>query len=181
MQRWFVFVLFLFFVSCKADLSKIRSPEDIKTLPQLSINGFHADYKISSMLRAEAYAPLMNKYTLNKNYVEFPDGLEVKFYDDDFHVRTSLTCDYAIDYPEKELWKFSGNVIIKSVEGGTLKTQELYFDQKTKKIYSIKYVEVTSPDGSVIRGKGGFEANYNFTVYEFKNVDGVINFQRDKF
>ena len=181
--KWFAFFLAfsLIFYSCKTDLSKVKPPADIKNLPQLSIQNFNAKYKISNILRAEAYAPLMNKYTIDKNYIEFPKGVNVKFYNDYFHVNTSLTCEYAINYPDKELWKFSGNVVIKSNDGGTLKTQELYFDQKTQKIYSIKYVEVTDPQGSVIRGKGGFEANYNFTVYEFKNVDGVLNFKSTDF
>ncbi len=177
-REWFVLFLLVIFSSCKTDLSKIKPPEDINSLPQLSITNFHAHYKISNALKAEAFAPVMNKYTIKKNIVEFPKGVDVKFYDQNFHVSTSLVCDYAVNYPQQELWKFSGNVVIKSVDGGVLKTQELYFDQKTQKIYSVKYVEVTDNQGTVIRGKGGFEANYNFTVYEFKNVDGILSFKK---
>lgn len=175
--KWFVLFFLLIFSSCKTDLSKIIPPEDINTLPQLSISNFKAQYKIGNSLKAEAFAPLMNKYTIQKNTVEFPDGVNVKFFDESFHVTTSLKCDEAINYPQQELWRFSGNVVIESLQGGTLSTQELYFDQKSQKIYSVKYVEVADPQGSVIRGKGGFEANYDFTVYEFKNVDGTLAYK----
>jgi len=165
--------------SCKTDLSKVKPPEDINKRPQLSIENYHASYKISNRLRAEAYAPIMNKYNIVKNYVEFPEGADVKFYDDNFEPNTTLICKYGINYPADELWIFRGDVEIMSKQGGLLKTQELFFNQKTKKIYSVKYVEVTDVDGNVIRGKGGFESNYDFTIYEFKNVDGVINLPED--
>ena len=166
--------------SCKTDLSKVSQPDDIKNLPQLSITDFNAFYKTDSKLKVEAYAPVMNRYTIQNNYVEFPEGVDVKFYDDDYNVSTSLNCNYAINYLQQELWKFSDSVVIISQQGGELKTQELYFDQKSQKIYSIKYVEVTDLQGTLIRGKGGFESNYDFTVYEFKNVDGILSFYQEE-
>lgn len=178
--KWFVLCFLLIFSSCKTDLSKIVPPEDINSLPQLSITNFKAQYKIANSLKAEAFAPIMNKYTIQKNTVEFPDGVNVKFFDKSFHITTSLKCDEAINYPQQELWRFSKNVVIESQQGGTLSTQELYFDQKTQKIYSVKYVEVKDPQGNIIRGKGGFEANYDFTVYEFKNVDGTLAYKNSE-
>ena len=172
--KWLFVFLFLIISSCKTDLSKISSPDNIKDLPQLSITDFRATYKTNSQLKVEAYAPVMNKYTIQDNYVEFPKGVDVKFFDDDYNVSTSLKCKYAINYLQQELWKFSDSVVIVSQKGGQLETQELYFDQKNQKIYSVKYVEVTDPQGTIIRGKGGFESNYDFTIYEFKNVDGVL-------
>ncbi len=175
--KWFVF-LFLLSSGCKPDLSKIRPPADISNLPQLSVTNYHSYYKISSKLKAEATSPLMEKFKKKKNEVVFPQGLNIKFYDDVFNITTSLNCKYAVNYPSKMLWKFSDDVVVKNYRGGMLKTQELFFDQKNQKIYSVKFVEVTDPEGTVIRGKGGFEANMDFSVYEFKNVDGMINMQK---
>lgn len=173
---WKWFVAFLLFInSCSPDLSKIKPPEDISNLPQITVKKFSSFYKISSKLKVELKAPLMYKYTITDNKVEFPEGINVKFYDDNFNVMTTLTCKNAINYPQKKLWKFSKDVEVKNIRGGVLKTQELFFDQKNQKIYSVKFVEVEDSDGTVIRGKGGFEANYDFSIYEFKNVDGIIN------
>lgn len=173
--KWFFVYIFLILLnSCKTDLSKIPQPDAIDQLPQLSVSNFTAYYKISSSLKAEAKAPIMNKYTILKNYTEFPYGVDVIFYDEDFVVNTSLTCKYAIQYTNQDLWRFSDDVVVESTKGGVLKTQELYFDQKKQMIYSVKYVEVTDPQGTIIRGKGGFESNYDFTIYEFKNVDGIM-------
>jgi len=179
--KWVVVFCFLVLLGCKTDLSKVKPPEDIDKLPQLSITNFHAFYKMSSNLKAEAFAPVMDKYNIGKNYVEFTQGVDVKFYDEDFNPSTTLFCEYAINYPDEELWKFSGNVEVVSENGGILKTPELFFNQKDEKIYSVKYVEVTDTTGSVIRGKGGFESNYDFTIYEFKNVDGIINLPNDSY
>lgn len=177
--KWLLLSVLITLTACKTDLSKISAPDDIKSMPQLSVTDFKAYYKTGSELKVEAYAPVMNKYTINKNYVEFPEGVDVKFYDDDYNVSTSLICKYAINYTDQELWKFSDSVVIESVQGGELKTQELYFDQKNEKIYSVKFVEVTDPQGTLIRGKGGFESNYDFTIYEFKNVDGILSFYQE--
>lgn len=180
-KKWLLLsLIFVFAVGCKTDLSKVKQPEDIKNLPQLSITNFEAEYKMGAMLRAKAYAPVMNKYTIQNNYVEFPEGVDVKFFDENFDIATSLICKYAINYSQQELWKFSDSVVIINEGGGVLKTQELYFDQKNEKIYSVKFVEVTDVGGTVIRGKGGFESNYDFTIYEFKNVDGEITFFEDE-
>ncbi len=75
---------------------------------------------------------------------------------------------------KQQLWKATDNVIITGKNGSTMKTEEIYGNEKDEKIYSIKYVEVADPDGTIIRGKGGFESNFNFTNYKFKNVDGII-------
>jgi len=174
MKWFFVYFFIILLASCKTDLSKVPQLDAMEQLPQLSVTNFTAYYKISSSLKAEAKAPVMNKYTIQKNYTEFPFGVEVKFYDEGFIVNTSLNCSYAINYTNQELWRFSDDVVVESTKGGTLKTQELYFDQKKQMIYSVKYVEVTDPNGTIIRGKGGFESNYDFTIYEFKNVDGIM-------
>lgn len=175
--KWFV-VFLLVLNSCSPDLSKIKPPEDISNLPQITVKNFSAYYKISSKLKVELKAPLMYKYTISDNKVEFPEGVHIKFYDDNFNIITTLKCKNAINYPKKNLWKFSKDVEVKNIRGGVLKTQELFFDQKNQKIYSVKFVEVADEEGTVIRGKGGFEANYDFSIYEFKNVDGIINLNK---
>ncbi len=164
---------FVLFFSCKTDLSKVKQPEDITKRPDLSVLNFEAEYKNDGILQAVAYSPIMNKY-IKENYTEFPKGVDVKFFDKYMNVATTLKCKYAINYGTQKLWKFSDSVVIRNSNDGILRTQELYFDQTNEKIYSIKYVEVVDKIGTVIRGKGGFEANYDFTFYEFKNVDGTI-------
>ena len=179
MRKIFFFIAsMLIIVSCEPKLNTLPQDIDFENEPDLKIHNFHMLYKMDLKLRAEAQAPILRKYTRKKQITDFPEGVEIKFYDETITEKAYLTADYAINYTKKQLWKFEGNVLIKNPQGSYLKTQELYFDQNNQKIYSIKFVEVVDAQGTVIRGKGGFEANIDFTRYSFKNVDGVVNYYK---
>ncbi len=179
MKKWLILILLISLYGCEAKLSKLPQDLDFETEPDLKVKNFRMWYKMDSKLRAEAWAPILNKYTRKKHQTVFPEGIKIKFYDENITEKAFLQADYAVEYTNKNLWKFEKNVLIKNPQGSYLKTQELYFDATKKKLYSVKYVEVVNSDGTQIRGKGGFEANLDFTEYRFKNVDGIVNYYKN--
>ena len=60
-----------------------------------------------------------------------------------------------------------------SKKNETLNAEELIWDEKNGKIYSDKFVKITTAD-EIIYGEG-FEANEDFTNYKIKNIKGTIN------
>ena len=171
----FLIIISFYFFSCSNKLEKIPSTYIKENQPDVTLINFYTKFNSNEQLRIEAEAPIAYFFlNIDNPYREFPDGLLVNIFDNNFNITSSVKSDYAIYYDKQKLGKASGNVVVKSENGGLLKTQELYIDQNTAKIYSIKYVEVLVKDGTIIRGKGGFESNLDFTIYEFKNVDGVI-------
>lgn len=162
-----------FLVGCKNDVNKIPQFEDFSQKPALEIKNFESYYKSNSKLQLFIKAPIMEKYT-EKNSILFREGVNMIFFSEKLDTIVNLNCKYAENYTNERLWKFANDVVVVSQDGGILKTQELYFDQKKEKIYSLKIIELTDTLGNFIRGKGGFEANFSFTIYEFKNVDGII-------
>ncbi len=177
MRKLAILFLIVIFAGCKAKLSELPQELDFANEPDLLMENMRLWYKLNSKLKAEAFTPVLKKYE-NRDIMEFPKGVKVDFYDENLNKITSLRADYAINQPSKKLWKFSGNVFIQRADGTYLKTQELFFDENTKKIYSAKYVEVGDNSGSVIRGKNGFKSDIEFKHYSFANVDGIIkNFQ----
>ncbi len=173
-QKLFFIIILFFIFSCSNDLEEIKPFQLRDDIPNVSVKNLYTIYNSNSRMQAEIFAPIMNQYQTDNPYMEFPEGVEMYFFDNNFDTTSSLTADYAVYYMKQQLWKATDNVIITGKNGSTMKTEEIYGNEKDEKIYSIKYVEVADPDGTIIRGKGGFESNFNFTNYKFKNVDGII-------
>ena len=69
-----------------------------------------------------------------------------------------------------------GNVVITTHDGNILKTEQLYFDQNNKWLFSNHFVEIVSDNGSLAKGNI-FDSNTDFTlftIYEMSNSLMVI-------
>jgi LPS export ABC transporter protein LptC len=60
-----------------------------------------------------------------------------------------------------------GNVFVQAENGMRVKTQKLFWDQKTHRVTSDTYVQLTTKKGDVLRGKG-LDAAEDFSSWEFK-------------
>lgn len=164
------------FFSCEKNLEKSSRIKSADSLPKVVINDTRIMYSDSLKVQMQLQAPEIIEHTeLDTPYTEFTKGVQVEFYDDSLAVESSLKANYAVYYNQKELWEYKGDVVLVNQQGDRLKTQQLYADREAKKIYSTKLVRITSPDGTVVKGAGGFESNLRFTEYQFKDVSGKIN------
>ncbi len=167
-----IFLLTLF--SCKTDLDEIRALMHKEELPDVIVENLLAQYSINGNLQVKLTSPKANRYTSKKKeYSQFPDGITLMFFDKNMNLHSSLKADYAIYYEKKSFAKARGNVVLVNTEGSTLRTEELFIDEKEEKIYSLVPVTIEDKDGFKITGKGGFESNLAFTVYRFTDVSGV--------
>lgn len=83
--------------------------------------------------------PLLEGYSLAREpYREFRKGVKITTYKNDSltTVDAILTANYAIYYTNRELWEAKGNVVVEKSDGKTLYTQQLFWNARTKKIYS---------------------------------------------
>ncbi|WP_101690906.1 LPS export ABC transporter periplasmic protein LptC [Dysgonomonas massiliensis] len=164
-------------VSCgnnqKSDIDFAYDPELIPSMSTDSI-----DMIITSDSGQVKYRILTQTWNMYDNakepYWSFPDKLHVEQYDSLMQVEATIDADSAWNYVNKKLWKLKGKVVIKNTLGETFKTEELYWDQRTERIYSNVHVEVHRPDKITLHGKNGFESNKNMTEYSFFNVDAVL-------
>ncbi len=170
-------ILTVLLASCsKEKVAKVNFYADIENAPDILIENMNSVYKYNNKERAFIKAPVAQYFFKDRTNpkMEFPQGLDAVFYNDSLQPISTIHCKYAVYYEKKQLWKLSGDVVVTNPEGSILRTQELYYDEKQQTIFSIKFVEVTDKKGNIIRGKGGFTSNIDFTEYEFKNVDGTI-------
>ncbi len=118
--------------------------------------------------------PLMEGYKLAKEpYMEFREGIDIVTYkgeSDTAQVESHLSANYAIFYEERKLWEVKGNVVAKNSDNQTLYTQQLFWDQKSKRIYS-------NVDCKVLMGQDywfgeGFESDEELKNWHFRRYRG---------
>jgi len=174
--RHIILIIFLssFLFSCKTDLEKIRALSNKEELPDVIVENLNAVYSLNGNTQVNLVTPKAYKYTSEtKQYTQFPDGLNLKFYDNNLNLHTSLVANYGIYYEKKRFARATGNVILTNINGSVLKTEELFIDENEEKIYSVVPVNIKDKDGFEITGDGGFESNLEFTIYRFTDVSGV--------
>ena len=113
--------------------------------------------------------PLLEGYTLAAEpYREFREGIKITTYQDDSltTVNAVLTANYAIYYEERQLWEAKGNVEIHKHDGTEVYTQQLFWNARTKQIYS-------NVDTKLVRGNNvtvgeRFESDEEFRDWRFR-------------
>lgn len=119
------------------------------------------------------YAPLMERYELAAEpYMEFRRGVDIITYDSLGAVESTLKADYGISYEKRELWEARGNVVAEGEGGRILYTQQLFWDQKTDRVYSN--VDCMVRDGDDYFVGEGFESDSDFEDWRFRNQTGRL-------
>ncbi|MEG1463814.1 MAG: LPS export ABC transporter periplasmic protein LptC [Mucinivorans sp.] len=159
-------------VGCGAKAVK-ATVEDPETTPtQIS----HDLVSIESKNGSKTYrmtAPIMERYELAKEpFSEFKQGILVESFNDTTRmVESNLVADYARFNEKSEIWHVRGHVVGRNEkESRSLFTEELFWDQKTDRIYTEKYMRVID-GGSEYRGTG-FESDGGFKRWSFRNSKG---------
>ena len=88
------------------------------------------------------------------------------------HQVATVTCDSAIYFRQQQLWQLDGNIDISTVEKTRFRTNQLFWDQSTHKVYSDSFMRVERPDRT-LEGYG-FNANERLTSYEIRRVSGIF-------
>jgi len=103
---------------------------------------------------------------------EFPDGVDVDFFDQYGRVQSELTCKKATRYERDKKIVMQDSVVWKSAKGEVLDTEELIWDERSKKVYSDRFVKITT-ETDVINGYK-FEADQGFTKWKIIRPQGEM-------
>lgn len=136
-------------------------------------------YTDSSYLVFILKAPLTRR-SLEKFAVEeeFPEGLQVTFYDKTGQPRSWLQSDYARRDQVNRKIIIQKNVILYNDRGQRLEGPELIWDERTKEIYTDRFVKITDQDKIIF--SYGFKSNEAFTRYELHSVSGDVKVEEGK-
>ncbi|HEY5327140.1 MAG TPA: LPS export ABC transporter periplasmic protein LptC [Mucilaginibacter sp.] len=144
-----------------SDIRKIASKEEEKPISRST--GVDVIYSDSAKVKARLITPLMIELDDPKSpYQEMPKGVKITFYDDNLKEKGTITSDYAIRLEKENKITFRKNVVATNAQGETFKSEELIYDQTSKKIYTNKPVQINMGNGDVMQGVG---ANSNESLY----------------
>jgi LPS export ABC transporter protein LptC len=168
-------------VSCKSSIEKIMEINDIQAIPSLRVENLNGRVTELGGTKVRFIAPELRQFHFaEEKHTDFPKGIELYRYLDSVTVESSITANQAVNYEAKELWEANGNVVVKNMQGDELLTEKLFWNQKTKKIYTDALVKIVDTQkGAIIYGKG-LVSDESFTDYEIQEVFDSIIYVDDK-
>ena len=169
-----VAVMFILFPACSGKKKK-TAPAIIEgdSLPTMRSTGVETLVSDSGMIRYKVITEEWLIYSKrNPPFWAFEKGVYLEKFDSLFHIDASIKADTAYYYETKKLWELRQNVHIRSQKGEKFDTDQLFWDQENKKIYSDKFIRIEGND-RILTGYG-FESNQEMTEYRIFNNTGVF-------
>lgn len=154
-----------FCISCRESVD----PEALKVYdgPINSATNVFLVQSDSAIIRSEITAPKQLEF-LNGN-IEFPEGIEIRFFTKEGLLETTMRADRGFFIKNENLYRGEGDVQIQNLlKDQRLQTEEIFWDQPGKKIYTDKFV--TIQEKQTLFNGTGMEADDSFSDYTLKQV-----------
>lgn len=153
---------------------------NVDSMPSLYTRNVNTLISDSGIIRYRIEAAEWYMYeneNIEEPYWYFPQGIYVEQFDTLLATVTMIEGDTAIYYKNPQLWQLHGNVHIENVDGTIFDTQQLYWDQKTRQIYSDSAIRIIEGE-EVIEGVG-FKSNEQMTKYVILRTTGIFTVERN--
>lgn len=158
--------------SCEGNLNKLRALEMPADSPQAIGKSLNLKYTDSGRVVATLKSERMLDYTnLEFPYREFPDGLQLEFFDED-RQKNTVTANYGIIYDATGLIDLQGDVVLVTSDSTRLEATQLYWDQTAGWVFTDKPNTILFPSGARNQGEG-FDSDINFTNFRSRTNVGV--------
>ncbi len=166
--------LFGMLAACENDIKDIEAI-DRKVDNVDRYKNIRVTYSDSARIRVVITAPLMESHFETKNQQEdrFPDGVFVEFHDEKGLAASWLSAKEAVSYPNKKLIVVRDSVALVSIEGDTLRTEELFWNSQNEEIYTNGAFRYANKDERIYGYK--FKSDQNFNTYSYEKMSGQLN------
>ncbi len=169
-------------LSCENDINIINSLSHVDSLPMETAYDIEVYYSDSGKVQAFLQSPLMERHDKEGEkgeFMEFPNGFKIIFYDSVLNPESQIIADYGIRFDKDKLMEAKNNVIVTSIKNNEqLETEHLVWDEKKKIIYSDVFVKITRQE-EVLYGDG-LTSDENFSSYTIKNPSGEFQVNPDE-
>lgn len=173
-------VLIFIAISCKDEVkSVVKHDTDPEVTPTVLTNEVTTLVSDSGVTKYRITAEQWSIFDESKkpNW-KFPKGLSLEQFDSTLTVEATFQCDSAIFWKNDKLWKFSGNVRVWNIRKELILTNEMYWDQRDKKVYSDSFIHIERAE-QIIEGYG-FESNERLTTYTLNKPMGIFPIDEEK-
>ncbi|WP_238785314.1 hypothetical protein [Blattabacterium cuenoti] len=158
-------------LSCNKEKNFSFKKKDKENIPDKIFIETTISLKEKGSLKLFIYSPIIKDYTF---YTIFPNGLELFIYEKKNTNKYTYISAKWVKSIERTFYHLKGKIKIINPKGYMLKTEEIYWNVKKKKIYNDKYTIISSIDGTVLHAKNGIEASDDFKKIILKNISGTI-------
>jgi LPS export ABC transporter protein LptC len=173
----FIFILYLS-AGCGNDIHTVNAYTIASTSPRMSAKKIDVLFTDSGRIEARLTSNLINSYSGEDPYMEFPKGFRILFFDSAMRVESTITGNYGKRRELAHTMEAKGNVVVKNeIRNRTLNTEHLIWDENKHMIYSDVDVKFTTPD-KVLYGQR-FESNETFTRYKIIQVKAIMTVAKD--
>ncbi|WP_255485069.1 LPS export ABC transporter periplasmic protein LptC [Mucilaginibacter sp. X5P1] len=161
--------------ACENDLKKVKEISqnqinmDVDTIHVVNII-----FSDSARVKFTIDAPLLLQHTGKKQYNVMPKGVHINIYDKDLNQIGTLTADTGIQREDQNVIEFHKNVVARNAKGETFKSDELIWDQNTKRMHSNKQVQITMTNGDIYNGTS-FESTQTLWPWTMVKSTGLFN------
>ncbi len=151
-------------------ISISADPETFPTMRTVNVSTLISD---SGYTRYHITTPLWLMYEeAAEPHWNFPGGLFIVQFNDSMQESGIFTADTATYFSLKKIWRFDRNVRMKNIDGDRFRTQQLFWDQNTRKVYSDSFIHIERADRT-IEGYG-FISNESMTDYTIRRPSGIF-------
>ncbi|MGN0032762.1 MAG: LPS export ABC transporter periplasmic protein LptC [Candidatus Limimorpha sp.] len=168
-----VMVLF----SCGNSIDNVKRFVDYDTISGMMAYDVVIERSDSGILVAKLTAPVMRSVeTEDSSFLEFPKGFFATVYEGDTSAYAKIKGNYGMMYNQDELVMARDNVVVENITTKeTLETETLFWNQKTKKIYTRNFVKIYSPD-KVVYGDS-LEADETFSKRVIHGIKATLEIE----
>ncbi|MCB0489576.1 MAG: LPS export ABC transporter periplasmic protein LptC [Cyclobacteriaceae bacterium] len=162
-------MLSFYLLAC--DTTQTSQPVDY-TGPLTEIEDVEMYYTEKDLIKIKMVAKKVFEYENGDR--EFPEGIYLEFYNETGAITSTLRANSAYYFSEEDKWRGRGDVEIINIEKKEqLNTEELFWKQDTKRIFTEKFVTIKL-EAEVIYGTG-LEAAQDLSDYTIKNPQGEFD------
>lgn len=158
----------------KSYVPNVGDGNSTPTMTTLDVNTFISD---SGYTRYHITSPLWQMFEDAKEpFWRFPQGLFLEQYDLDMRPESDIRADSATYFSRRRIWRLDGHVVMVNVDGDSFLTNQLFWDQQQRRVYSDSFIHIVRTD-RIIEGYG-FTSNENMTAYSVNRPTGIIPVER---
>ncbi len=184
------FAVAILFLHCEDNYERVGEEAATNIYPQGVAQNFTLTYteatkelstKDSSNTRVVAVlkSPINKDFdNLRFKYKEFPNGLQLDFFDDKGQ-KSVIIADYGIIYSQTGIIDLQGNVVIESHDGKKLETEQLYWDRSNKWIFTEEAFTYTNPEDGTLMDGEGMDFNRDFTFFKAHRTFGLMSIKEE--
>lgn len=166
-------ILFVGISACNHPIEGVPLVVQDTIFPVQTVYQSKVMYSEEGEVKVKLSCGILHHYEGEEPITKMDSGVELLFFDSLDEVTSKLTSIRATMEKEQTILRALDSVVVVNIDGDILETDELIWEKSQRKIYSDKWVKVTTPD-EVIFGNG-LVANEDFTNYTVKKIRGIIN------